>query len=63
MPFSVNIEHENVDGDVMLDEFEGVKKVIDPPPTERLRLVFANGQPDTLLRYGTIVQVTDETQQ
>lgn len=61
MTFTVHIEHELVDGKVVLEEFEGVEQFNDPPMTNSTHLSFKDEQSDKSLDYGRVVRATDDT--
>lgn len=62
MTFTVHVEHELIDGKMVLEEFEGVESLNDPPMTGSTHLSFADGEKDDKqLNYGTIVRAVDET--
>jgi hypothetical protein len=54
---TVSIEHEVVGGEVVLEEFENVESVNNPPMTETAHLSFADDREDEKVRHGTIVRV------
>lgn len=54
---TVSIEHEVVDGEPVLEEFENVESVNNPPMTETTHLSFADDRDDEKVRHGTIVRV------
>jgi copper chaperone CopZ len=54
---SVNIEHEIADGKTVLEEFEGVESITNPPMTETIHLSFKDDRDRLKLRYGEIVKV------
>lgn len=54
---SVNIEHQITDGKTVLEEFEGVESITNPPMTETIHLSFKDDRDRLKLRYGEIVKV------
>jgi len=54
---TVSIEHEIVDGKTVLEEFENVESITNPPMTETTHLKFENERDDEKVRYGEIVKV------
>jgi hypothetical protein len=54
---TVSIEHEIVDGKTVLETFENVESITNPPMTETTHLKFKDERDDEKVRYGEIVKV------
>ena len=55
--FKLFVEHELVDGKVVVEEFEGVESFNNPPMSNKLQLSFSDDDRDEkILDYGTVVR-------
>jgi hypothetical protein len=63
MPFSLHVEHEVIDGETVLEKFDGIESFNDPPMTNSLHLKFADENRDEeTLKYGNVVRAIDNNE-
>jgi hypothetical protein len=61
MTFTLYVEHETTDGEVVLESFEGVESFNNPPPTATLHISFADeNRSDERRHHGTPVKANNE---
>lgn len=58
MSFTLHVEHEIIDGKTVLEKFENVESINNPPMIETMHLKFDDDRDDKKIRYGKIVKVT-----
>lgn len=60
MTLKVHVEHEVIDGKPVLEKFEGVATVLNPPMTGSMLLKFEGDRDDKKLKHGDVVRVDSE---
>jgi hypothetical protein len=61
MTLTIHVEHEVIDGEPVLEKFEGVETFLNPPMTGTMLVKFEGERNDEKLKHGTLVRADYET--
>lgn len=60
MTFTLYVEHEKTDGEMVLETFEGVESFNNPPPTTTLHIKFADDRSDEKRQHGEVIKANND---
>lgn len=60
MTLTIHVEHEVIDGEPVLETFEGVETFLNPPMTSTMLLKFEGDRENQKLKYGQVVRADSE---